>query len=116
MNENVLEIKNISKSFKGNSVLKDISLRCESGKIYGIVGYNGSGKTVLFKCICGFNRLDTGCILLNGKSIGKDIDMLTNAGIIIEEPGYLGNFSGLKNLEFLYRIKNKKIQKNCRIL
>lgn len=108
---NVIEVQNISKSFREHSVLKEISLRCESGKIYGIVGYNGSGKTVLFKCICGFYKVDSGKILVNNRVIGKDIDMLTDAGIIIEEPGYVRNFSGYKNLDFLYRIRNKKNKK-----
>ena len=75
-------------------------MRCTSGKIYGIVGYNGSGKTVLFKCICGFLNVDAGEITVNGKVMGKELDMLDNAGIIIEEPGYIRNLSGYRNLEY----------------
>lgn len=108
MDKYVIKIQNISKSFKNNQVLKDVSLHCESGKIYGIIGYNGSGKTVLFKCICGFYKVDHGVISVNGKIMGKDMNILTDAGIIIEEPGYIRNLSGYKNLDFLYRIKNKK--------
>lgn len=107
MEKNVIEVNHISKKFGKQQVLNQVSLRCESGKIYGIVGYNGSGKTVLFKCICGFYHVDEGEILINGKVMGKDTDMLTQAGIIIEEPGYLRNLSGYKNLEYLYRIRNK---------
>ncbi|MCL2747260.1 MAG: ATP-binding cassette domain-containing protein [Oscillospiraceae bacterium] len=107
-NKNMIEVQGACKTFRENKVLKEVSLACESGKIYGIVGRNGSGKTVLFKCICGFYKLDKGQIKVNGKIMGKEIDMLTNAGIIIEEPAYLRNFSGYRNLEFLYRIRNKK--------
>lgn len=112
MGQNVIEVKNVGKSFGEARVLNDVSLRCESGRIYGIVGYNGSGKTVLFKCICGFFHVDAGEILVNGKKMEKDLDMLENAGIIIEEPGYLRNFSGYKNLDYLYRIRNKPDKKH----
>ena len=63
----VIEVSHVSKSFKDNKVLKDVSLLCESGKIYGLVGHNGSGKTVLFKSICGFLSCDEGTITVNGK-------------------------------------------------
>lgn len=77
----VIEVSHVSKSFKDNKVLKDVSLLCESGKIYGLVGHNGSGKTVLFKSICGFLSCDEGTITVNGKVMGKDKDMLTDAGL-----------------------------------
>lgn len=103
-----ITVENVSKNFKDTKVLKDISLQCEGGKIYGIVGHNGSGKTVLFKCICGFLKCTTGRILVNGKVMGEEIDMLFNAGIIIEEPGFLRKWSGYHNLEFLYTIRNRR--------
>lgn len=112
MEQYIIEVKNIKKRFGENSVLNDVSLRCESGKIYGIIGYNGSGKTVLFKCICGFFHVDEGEILINGKRMGKELTMLEDAGIIIEEPGYLRNLSGYKNLDYLYRIRNKPDKKH----
>ncbi len=108
MEQFVLEVKNVSKSFKGIPVLNDINITCRSGKIYGIIGYNGSGKTVLFKCICGFLHVDSGEISVNGRVMGKEMDMLEHAGIIIEEPGYIRNLSGYRNLEYLYRITHKK--------
>ncbi len=107
----VIEINHVYKAFKGNEVLKDISMRCEGGHIYGIVGHNGSGKTVLFKCICGFFECTQGSIKINGKTMGKEIDMLTNAGIIIEEPGFMRRWSAYHNLEFLYTIRNKNDRK-----
>lgn len=108
---NTIEISHVFKSFKGIDALKDVSLHCESGHIYGLVGHNGSGKTVLLKCICGFLNYDRGEIKVNGKIMGKEIDMLANAGIIIEEPGFLRKWSGYHNLEFLYTIRNKKNKK-----
>lgn len=104
----VIEVSHVNKNFEDNKVLKDVSLRCESGKIYGLVGHNGSGKTVLFKIICGFLVCDEGTVTVKGKIMGKDKDMLTEAGIIIEDPGFLRNWSAYHNLEFLYTIRNKK--------
>ena len=108
MGQCVIEIEHVSKSFKGIPVLNDINITCRSGKIYGIIGYNGSGKTVLFKCICGFLHVDSGEISVNGRVMGKEMDMLEHTGIIIEEPGYIRNLSGYRNLEYLYRITHKK--------
>lgn len=110
----VIEVNHISKSFKNQQVLHDVSLSCESGKIYGIVGYNGSGKSVLFKCICGYYRVDEGNILVRGQRIGTDVDMIRNAGIIIEEPAFLKQYSGLKNLDFLYRLNHKPDREHLR--
>ena len=104
----VIEVLHVSKNFKNVQVLMDVSLRCESGKIYGLVGHNGSGKTVLFKTICGFLSCDQGSVSVNGKVMGRDKDMLTEAGIIIEEPGFLRSWSAYRNLEFLYTLRNKK--------
>ena len=108
MEKQRIEVDHVFKSFKKKEVLKDVTLTCEGGKIYGIVGHNGSGKTVLFKCICGFFDCSRGEIRINGKRMGKDMDMLENAGIIIEEPGFLRRWSGYHNLEFLYTIRNKR--------
>ena len=108
MGQEIIRVENASKNFRGHTVLKKVSLTCEVGNIYGIIGYNGSGKTVLFKSICGLYRLDEGEIWIGDKKMKRDIDMLTEAGIIIEEPSFLRNYSGYKNLDFLYRIRNKK--------
>ncbi len=103
-----IEVKNGVKQFGEQCVLKNVSIQCESGHIYGIVGHNGSGKTVLFKCICGFMNLDDGEIIIDGVQRSKKGAILTGAGIIIEEPAFLKNASGLKNLDILYRIKHRK--------
>ena len=94
-----IRVENAVKSFKGQNVLRNVTLHCMPGQICGIVGYNGSGKTVLFKCICGLYSLDEGEIWIRDKRMKKDMDMLTEAGIIIEEPAFLRNYSGYKNLE-----------------
>lgn len=99
-------IENATKKFGSQIVLNNVSLSLEDGKIYGFVGQNGCGKTVLFKSICGFIYLDNGSITVDGKVIGKDIDIINDAGIIIESPGFLPNYSAFKNLKFLSMIKN----------
>lgn len=103
-----IEVKNGVKCFGEQQVLKGVSIQCESGHIYGIVGHNGSGKTVLFKCICGFMNLDEGEIIVDGTKRSKKGAILTGAGIIIEEPSFLKNVSGLRNMDILYRIKHGK--------
>ena len=80
----------------------------ERGKIHGIVGNNGSGKTVLMKCICGFLLPTEGTVFVNGQQVGKDVDFPPDLGLIIETPGFLPQYSGMKNLEILAAL-NKKI-------
>ncbi len=103
----IISIENLSKSFKGKTVLENVNMHLEKGKIYGVVGDNGSGKTVLLKLICGFLKPDTGKVTVNGKVIGKDRDFPEDTGIIIEAPGFLPNYSGMKNLEYLASIRGK---------
>ena len=98
MSEIIISVSNAVKDFKNHRVIDEVSLEFERGKIYGIVGRNGSGKTVLFKCICGFTPLTSGKIFVNGKVVGKDINIPKNIGVIIETPGFLPNYSGYKNL------------------
>ena len=102
-----IEVKNVYKSFKNIEVLHDVSLQVDAGSICGIIGRNGSGKTVLFKCICGFLQTDRGEIQIEGKAVGKDKSTLSNLGIIIESPGFLRHYSGYKNLGFLMGLNGK---------
>ena len=111
MNELVISIKNAYKKFGEQVVLNDVSLEIYKGRIYGIIGRNGSGKTVLFKSICGFILLDSGEITVLDKVIGKDVDMPKNVGLIIETPGFLKDYSAYWNLKFLADL-NKKHNKN----
>lgn len=105
--EKVIEVKALSKSFKEHKVLDNVSFDVERGEICGIVGRNGSGKSVLFKCICGFCRGDEGHIYVRGKEVGKDIDVIEDAGVIIETAGFLPGFSGYRNLKFLMDLNQK---------
>ena len=89
-------------------ILSDVDLTMEEGRIYGLVGNNGSGKTMLIKCICGFVLPTKGTVLSNGKKIGKDMDYLQDAGVIIENPGFISYYSGLKNLKLLAGLTGKK--------
>ena len=108
-NENIaISVRNVCKDFGQVRVLKSVSRDFVAGKIHGIVGNNGSGKTVLMKCICGFLLPTEGMVLVNGKRVGKDVDFPSDLGIIIETPGFLPNITGVKNLEILASL-NKKI-------
>ena len=103
----IIEVKNLNLTIKKQKILENVSLSCEEGRIYGLVGRNGSGKTMLMKCICGFIRPDEGEIDVLGKRIGKDCDFAPDTGIIIETPGFIGHYSGYKNLKLLAAIKKK---------
>ena len=105
MRTDIIRVENLSKTFSGRSILNKVSFSCKEGEIVGFVGYNGCGKSVLFKCICGFLKPDRGEIHIRLSDGEKNI--CGNAGIIIEEPAFLRNKSGMKNLEFLYGIRNK---------
>ena len=105
--EYIAEIRNVSKRFGDETVVREVTMSLEAGKIYGVAGRNGSGKTVLFKMIIGFLRPSSGKIFVHGKEIGKDVDFAEDIGIIIETPGFLGSFNGYKNLEYLACIKKQ---------
>ena len=104
---NSIEIENLTMDFRRDRVLHSITHSFEKGKIHGVVGNNGSGKTVMFKCICGFLNPTGGKVAVEGKRIGRDRDFPESIGIIIEAPGFLPQFSGLKNLEMLASIRGK---------
>ena len=97
----------LTKTFGDQEVLKTVCVKFEMGKIYGIVGRNGSGKTVLLKCICGLLYPQAGTVTVGGKVVGKDVDYPENVGFIIETPGFLPRYSGLKNLKYLASVRGK---------
>lgn len=105
-----IKVVNANKSFKTQQVLKDVCIECNTGEITGIVGRNGSGKTVLFKIICGLLVLDSGEVQIDG-NVRKRGEILKEAGVIIEEPAFLRNYSAYKNLELLYIINHKRDKK-----
>lgn len=84
-----IEIMNVSKRFKQEQVLNNITLTLTDNHIYGFIGRNGSGKSVLFKMICGYLFPDEGKIVVNGKQIGKDVDFPDSLGALIETPGFI---------------------------
>lgn len=104
---NAISIEGLTKKFKDVTVLNNITVRFESGIVHGLIGRNGSGKTMLMKCICGIVPLTKGEIVVNDKRIGKDVDIPDNVGVIIETPGFLPNYSAYSNLKFLAAIKGK---------
>lgn len=102
----MIKIENATKTFKENTVLNNVSINFEKGKIHGLIGRNGSGKTVLMKCICGFIPVTSGSITVRNKVICKN-NVPENIGLIIETPGFLPNYSGYRNLKFLADISGK---------
>lgn len=120
MSEYIIKIEHLNLTLSKQEILKDISLCLEPGKIYGVVGKNGSGKSMLFKCICGFIKPQSGTIEVKGKQIGKDRDFPENTGILIESPGFIPYYSGYKNLKLLADLKEncgkEQIEKYMRLL
>lgn len=103
----MIEVKDVSLQIKKEKILKNVSVNFAKGEIHGIIGRNGSGKTMLFKCICGFVMPTSGEILVDDKKIGVDCDFPQNTGIIIETPGFIPYYSGFKNLKILADIRHK---------
>ena len=103
----MIVLENVSKSFKEKTVLQKTDLTIEKGKITGFVGRNGSGKTVLFKLICGLLRPTTGTITVQGKQLGKDCDFAPDVGVLIETPSFISYESGYRNLRDLAAIRKK---------
>lgn len=104
--ESIIKVDKVIKKFGSDIALSNVSIEFERGKIYGIIGRNGAGKTVLFKTMIGFLKPTSGRVIVDGKEIGKDTNFADNIGIIIETPGFLSSYSGYKNLEYLASIKN----------
>ena len=104
MSNIVVDVHQVSKSFGSEQVLKNVSLQLEQGKIHGIIGRNGSGKTLLMKCICGFLRPTSGTVTVWGKTVGTDCDFAPDTGMLIETPGFLPHETGLHNLLWLTRL------------
>ncbi len=103
----MIKINDVSLKIRKAVILKHISLKLEEGRIHGLIGRNGSGKTMLMKCICGFVYPTEGSIEIDGKYIGKDLDFPGNTGIIIETPGFIPYLNGLDNLKILAGCRKK---------
>lgn len=107
MTEYAIKVEHLYKDFNKTKVLENINFLCETGKTYGLIGRNGSGKSVLMKCLCGLLQPTAGNIYISGKKLGSELEIPENMGILIEEPGYLSCYSGYKNLKFLADINRK---------
>ena len=103
----IVKVENVTKYFKQEKVLDDVNMNLEIGHIYGIVGKNGAGKTVLFKIIAGFIKPSSGKVTVAGKIIGVDRDFPDSLGLIIETPGFLSQYNAYQNLLYLANINNK---------
>lgn len=102
-----LVANNINKSIRGKTILSDVSLRLKSGNIYGFAGRNGSGKTMLFRALSGLMRIDSGSILLDGKTLHKDFSVLPSLGIILENAGLYPDLTGMENLFYLANLTKR---------
>ncbi|HDX9536141.1 TPA: ATP-binding cassette domain-containing protein [Bacillus thuringiensis] len=102
-----IELKNVSKTIRQKKILNQINISFQEGKVYGFKGHNGSGKTMLFRSICGLIIPTTGEVLIENKKIGKDISFPPSVGVLIEYPGFLPQHTGFKNLKMLASIKRQ---------
>lgn len=116
MQNTCVKIEHVTKRFGEDMVLQEVNLSLKTGNVYGIVGNNGSGKTVLMKCICGFLPVTTGTIFVFGKKIGHDVDFPESLGVIIETPGFLTQYTGFKNLEILADMNGRISKADIRIV
>ena len=102
-----IKITDVNKTIKKAPILRDINLEFPGGKVYGLRGKHGSGKTMLMRAICGLITPDSGIIDINGKILGKDISFPESIGVLIENPAFIGNYTGFKNLKVLASIQNR---------
>lgn len=105
-NPTTIEITDLVKDIKGKRIIDHVNLHLESGKITGLKGVNGSGKTMLMRLVCGLITPTSGSIVINGKRLGKDITFPESVGILIENPAFLDAYSGFDNLKLLASIKH----------
>lgn len=103
----VVRLEDYCKSFKSAEVLKNISLTLESGKVIGLKGKNGSGKTMLMRAISGLILPTSGKVYINDKELGRHISFPPSIGILIENPSFISNYTGFKNLKILASIQNR---------
>ena len=102
-----IEIKDYTKIIKGVTILDNVNLTLESGKCYGLKGKNGSGKTMLMRAVCGLIQPTRGSVVIDGEIMGKDISFPRSIGILIENPAFIANYTGYKNLDLLASIQHK---------
>ncbi len=102
-----IDLINVIKTIGKAVILDDVTLSLESGRIYGLRGPNGSGKTMLMRLVAGLIQPSSGEVLIDGKRLGEEMDFPPSIGMLIENPAFLPNYTGLKNLELLASLKNE---------
>ncbi|MDD3239671.1 MAG: ABC transporter ATP-binding protein [Lachnospira sp.] len=103
----LIELNNYCKTIKKVEILKNITLKMESGKVYGLKGKNGSGKTMMMRAICGLILPTSGEVKIDGTIIGKDISFPPSIGVLLENPSFLNEYTGFKNLKIIASIQDK---------
>lgn len=101
-----IKVSNLTKILSKRTILDNISLEMDKGITYGLQGKNGAGKTMLMRAICGLIIPTKGEVFINNEIIGKDVSFPKNTGVLIENPGFIANYSGFKNLKLLASIQN----------
>ena len=109
-----LQMERVTKIIKQNTIIHNVSLSLETGKIYGLQGKNGSGKTMILKAMCGMIRPTLGKVVVDGEELGVKIDFPRSVGVLIENPGFINGFSAFENLRLLARIQNKITEQQIR--
>lgn len=107
----MIRVENVNLKIEKNTILNNVTMQVNKGEIVALIGRNGSGKTMLMKCICGFVKTTSGSIFVNKKKVGKEIDFPEKMGVIIETPGFISQYSGMKNLWLLAKL-NSTLTKN----
>ena len=107
----MIRVENVNLKIEKNTILNNVTMQVNKGEIVALIGRNGSGKTMLMKCICGFIKTTSGSIFVNEKKVGKEIDFPEKMGVIIETPGFISQYSGMKNLWLLAKL-NSTLTKN----
>lgn len=107
----MIRVENVNLKIEKNTILNSVTMQVNKGEIVALIGRNGSGKTMLMKCICGFVKTTSGSIFVNKKKVGKEIDFPERMGVIIETPGFISQYSGMKNLWLLAKL-NSTLTKN----
>ena len=102
-----LKVENVCKKIKEDYVLKNVTLSMEKGRVYGIQGKNGCGKSMLMRVMCGLVLPSAGRVVISGEELGKEISFPRSVGVLIEHPGFLNGYSGFQNLKILASVSRK---------
>lgn len=102
-----LTLENVSKTLKGTKIIENVSLTLVGGQVYGLQGYNGSGKTMLMRLMAGLIRPTEGRIDIDGQVLGRDIDFPPSVGLLLENPAFLPNYTGVENLALIASLNGR---------